>query len=133
MKALPSSVRGNAGLVCVVTFIALASCDGIQSRVEMLRAEHLEIIDDKGTTKMDVEKQIRALEERIVKLEAAQAAPPPAPTAVPSASGSAAPSATPDASVAPPDAAAVDPLAPRRSPGRQFPTAPKAPPRTDVF
>ena len=129
VKFLPSSVWGNAGLACAVTFLALASCAGVQERLEMLRAEHIEIIDDKGTVKMDVEKQIRALEERIAKLEAASphaAAPTPTPT--PSAS------TTADASAPTPNAADADPLAPpRHGPARQAPAQPKGASKTEVF
>jgi hypothetical protein len=74
---------GSAGLATVVTLIAVASCGGIQERVEKLRAQHVEIVDEHDQVKMDVEKDVRALTERVTKLEAELAklreAPPAAP------------------------------------------------------
>lgn len=75
MKSLPSS-RVIAALTCVVTLAGvggIAACGGggTQERLDTLRAEHVEIIDDKGVVKMDVEKQVHALEDRIKTLEAA--------------------------------------------------------------
>lgn len=79
MKSLPSSpsrAAVGAALTCVLTLAGvagIAACGGggIQERVDSFRAEHVEIIDDRGVVKMDVEKQVRALEERIKTLEAA--------------------------------------------------------------
>jgi hypothetical protein len=51
--------------------LVLPSCNGgIKESVDTLRAQHLEIVDTKGATQMDVGDRIRALEERVQKLEA---------------------------------------------------------------
>ena len=76
MKTLPSSPWTVAALTCVLTLAGVGgvtACGGggTQERLDTLRAEHVEIIDDKGVVKMDVEKQVHALEERIKTLEAA--------------------------------------------------------------
>ena len=56
--------------VTLIVF-GIASCQGITQNVETLRAERVEIVDDKGGVKMDVATKIRTLEDRIAKLEAA--------------------------------------------------------------
>ncbi len=89
----------------VLIILGIASCQGITQNVETLRAERIEIVDDKGGVKMDVATKIRTLEERVQKLEVAlekqererAAAPatvtptpatPPAPSAKPKATKS---------------------------------------------
>ncbi|HSO41137.1 MAG TPA: hypothetical protein VLT33_51780 [Labilithrix sp.] len=132
MKALLSSPWSRVGLSSLVALYAVASCGGIQERLEVLRAERVEIVDERGVVKMDLEKQIRALEERVQKLETAldarrreEAAPPRAPA---SAAVSAAATPTADASVAPARGAG-----PAATPGvrRAPPASSVAPP--DVF
>jgi hypothetical protein len=54
--------------------LLLASCQsGTKETVETIRAQHVEIIDESGTTKMDVADRLRALEERVKQLEAENA------------------------------------------------------------
>jgi hypothetical protein len=100
------------GLVIVLAF---ASCAGIQERVEKLRAQRVEIVDDKDQVKMDVEKELRTLNERVTRLEAElakakEARPAPQPV-----------------TVAPP------PVATESPPAAKVGTARKGPDKSDVF
>jgi len=130
IPSLPSS-WSSAGLGSAITLVAVASCAGIEQRVELLRADRVEIVDEKGIVKLDVEKQIRALEERIARLEAAAAAaaqvpapaPPPAPAPAP-----AVPSEGDASTNAPGTKDASPPKPARRAPGTTPPLRP-----TDVF
>lgn len=62
-------MRSRAAVV-VVAMGAIASCQGIQERVDVMRAKKIEIIGDDDKTKMDVEAELRALRERVATLEA---------------------------------------------------------------
>lgn len=99
-------------------FVALAACGGINEKLETLRAERIEIVDDKGVAKLDVEKQLRALEERIERLETALArrqresnAPPVASVTVVGAA-----SASASAAASSPTVEAAQPRRPRTTP-----------------
>lgn len=69
MMRLPSSSCVAVGLGFAVA-VAVAGCNGSQERIEVLRAGRVEIVGAKGEPKIDVEKQLRALDERVVRLEA---------------------------------------------------------------
>lgn len=76
-----------------VAALGVASCAGVQERLDLLRAKKIELIDDHEQTKLDVESELRSLRDRVAKLEAdlaaAKAAPappiasPPAPASAP--------------------------------------------------
>jgi hypothetical protein len=128
-RALASSDPLYAGSVSARTsslavfgsLLVLVSCEGggTKETLDTLRAQHLEIIDGKGATTMDVNDRIHALEERIQKLEAEMARrdaqPAPASAPVPS------PSATPDSgtTVAPAHAKPARPGSPLEQELRQ--------------
>ncbi len=77
----------NALRVAVVALFGIASCQGIQERLDVLRVKKIEIIDDDDRSKMNVETELRTLKERVAKLEAdlakMQSVPPPSPTPPP--------------------------------------------------
>lgn len=64
----------------LVAMFAVASCQGIQERVDVLRAKKIEIIGDDDKAKMDLESEVRELRDRVAKLEQLVKTPPaPAP------------------------------------------------------
>ena len=81
------------GLVAVALVLStnLVACEGTKETVHTLRAEHVEIVDDKGAPQIDVAARIRALEDRARRLEEAlerrggegRAGAPPAPGGAP--------------------------------------------------
>jgi hypothetical protein len=95
-RSLPSIGR------TLVALGALASCQGITQSVETLRAERVEIVDDKGAVKVEVAAKLASLEARVQKLEAALAAQSAA--KVPSEGAAGAAGALPAPNAAPPGA-----------------------------
>jgi len=112
--------------------IALWSCQGITSNVETLRAEHLEIVDKEGALQMDVAVKIKALEERVKKLEGAlesrQAVPAPPPSATATVSTPA-----PTTSAPPPAASSAGRAAPPKPAPPRSSSAPRAPGAPEIF
>lgn len=68
--------------VVLVTLFAAISCQGIQQRVDVLRAKKIEIIGEDERTKIDLEAEVLKLRARVTALEArldASGAPSPTP------------------------------------------------------
>lgn len=65
----------------LLVILGLTACDGVQQRVDVLRAKKIEIVDDDDRAKLDLETEVRALRERVATLEAklATASNAPAP------------------------------------------------------
>ncbi len=94
----------------LLLLLGLAACDGVQQRVDVLRAKKIEIVGDDDKAKLDLETEVRALNERVATLEAklATASNAPAPLAA---------DAAPDAGDQSADAGPPRPLSPSRRSG----------------
>ncbi len=61
----------HLGLLVVVPLgvLGVASCKGIEERLDVLRARRIELVDDDDKVTLDVGRDVRRLEERVTKLE----------------------------------------------------------------
>lgn len=62
--------RPSLSLLVVVVPLGVASCQGVQERLDVLRARRVEIVDENEKVTVDVGRDVRRLEERVAKLEA---------------------------------------------------------------